>query len=99
MLDELGVTYSYVVQQPGDIVYIAPRTLHCGINWGGNLAVAINLEGQGPQGVGCACLKIQKPEDRINGANRLFQARYFEEEVVEGTAGADEGDGEGEGDE
>lgn len=69
MLDAKNATRSWVVQFPGDIVYVAPYTLHCGVNWGGNLAVAINLEGGGPQGVGCCC-PAQKYQ--LNGANAMF---------------------------
>lgn len=55
LLDAIGVSYSYIVQRPGQMVYTSGRTLHCGFNMGGNLAGSLNLEGAGPSGLGCVC--------------------------------------------
>ncbi len=72
MLDKLGATYSYVLQQAGDVVYVAPDALHCGWNWGGNVAAAINLEGKGPRGSGCYCTNIKHKDQAVNGASAMF---------------------------
>jgi hypothetical protein len=66
----VGATPTYIVQHAGEMVYVAPDTLHCGINWGGNTAVAINLEGKGARGIGCCC-GVDK--DALHGANPLFR--------------------------
>jgi hypothetical protein len=79
MLDQLGATYSYVLQQAGEVVYVSPDALHCGWNWGGNTAAAINLEGKGSRGVGCFCTEVKDKGGRVNGASAMFHEKVDDE--------------------
>lgn len=73
LLDYIGVSYSYIVQRPGTMVYVAGDAVHEGFNWGGNLGGSLNLEGAGPRGIGCVC-KFDGVATGINGST-AFVAR------------------------
>lgn len=55
-LERNDVPYRFMRQNDGDTMLTLGQSYHWGINLGPNLAVAINVRGEGPVGVGCLCV-------------------------------------------